>query len=118
MVFDPKILSLNNVKKEEQFRGEITKLVKDYKWKLENPAALSIEDPSCVIWVVTEFDAGTQRPYPEIKKFRDELERILQKPEYNLAIEEFYDKNRSIDGKFRRIDISLREEINLQIYWM
>lgn len=78
-------------------------------WKWENPHNLSLKDPHFQILVRTYFPAGTKRPYPEIKSFRDKLERILRR--YCLKIQDWYDENSTYDAetdkKYRRIDIEV-----------
>jgi len=106
MAFDNNVVTLTNLMKDEKFNREIKKLVKNYNWGFEGSNNLSIEDPSCIIRVVTDLPPFTERLYPEIKTFKDELEMILQK--YGLEIQEFYDKNKSNDLKYRRLDITLK----------
>jgi hypothetical protein len=101
------VIKKTDIEKEENFRKEIMDLLKSYEWKLEDPDDLSLEDPSGVIRVITNFRAGTGRLYPEIKRFEDKLANILKKYGLKIRIFESDDKTISNDLRYRRIDITI-----------
>jgi len=101
------IIKMTDIEKEEKFRKEITNLVKSYGWKFEDPDDLSLEDASRIIRVITNFRAGTKRPYPEIKKFEAKLTSILEKYHLSIRALESDENTLSNDLRHRRIDITI-----------
>jgi hypothetical protein len=91
-----------NVEKEEKCLKEIMDLVERYGWRLEKERIPTLID--YVISVKTNLLSGTNRPYPEINKFKDKLASILQ--DYGLEIRAF-DETISNDLKYRRIDVEI-----------
>lgn len=97
------------IEKEEECIKEITDLVgrfgEKYGWKLEK----EIQNLDSYILIKTNYRAGTNRPLPEINKFRNELESIVQK--YGFGIGEFCDTDISKDTKNRRIKIEVKRRL-------
>jgi len=101
------VIKMTDIQKEEKFKKEIMGLVESYGWKLEDPDDLCLIDPGSAIRVITNFRAGTKRPYPEINRFKDKLVSILKKCGLRILTFESDDKTISNDLRYRRIDITI-----------
>lgn len=103
--------NLTEIEKGEEGIKKILKLVKEYRWKLEDATKLDLfYDVANSICVITNFKAGSKLSYSRKNKineeFRNDIATILE--EFDLEIEEFVpfdDKNKgyhTIEMTFRR----------------